>query len=61
MSRTPVEQIAIAVHDESNQHVYVRQVGKDRDVTEGLPEAPVTIGLRMEVMDGETGSCMSQG
>ena len=60
MSRTPVKQIAIAVQDESNQNVYVWQVGKDRDVTEGFPEASVTIGLRIEVMDGKTGSCMSQ-
>ena len=37
----------------------VGQVGKDRDVTEGLPEAAVTIGLCIEVMDGKTGSCMS--
>ena len=55
-----MQEIAIPLHNESNQNVYVRQIGEDDDVDEDFPEVAVIIGFGVKVMDGQTNGCMSQ-
>jgi len=56
-----MEEIAITTHNESNQNVYIRQIGEDDDVDEGFPWVTVFIGFGIEIMNGQTSGCMSQG
>jgi hypothetical protein len=56
-----MKEIAVAVNNESNQDVYVWQVGEDDDVGENFPELAVVVGFTVKLMDGQTSCCMSQG
>ncbi len=55
-----MEEITVTVQDKSNQDIHVRQIGKQKDKSEGLPEAGGGIALGMDVMYCQSSSSMSQ-
>ena len=59
VSRTTMKEIAVTMNNESNEDVYVGQIGEDDDGGENSPEMAVFIGFIAKVMDGQTNCCMS--
>jgi len=54
-----MEEITVTMQDQSNQDIYVRQIGKHNDKSEVLPEVSGGIALEMDVMYCQSSSCMS--